>query len=184
MSFFRINGTLLKNLFGKQPADPESLQTPEGIRGSVSIETGSCALCGECEEHCIVGAIRVNGEDETWEINRMQCILCGECTEICPQECLHMSDFVMEPEFAVIADVFQIGEEEEVESAEDDETAGTAEGSKESDEAELSEDEAAKADPEESDVAGPEETGDPEKSEETETPEETEESETAENSAE
>ena len=110
MSFFRINGSLIKNLFGRKPADYEPAEGSDEIRGRITIDTESCTLCGKCEDHCIVGALYIDEQEETWEINRMQCILCGECTEICPQECLHMSGEPMEPEFAVIADVYHIGE--------------------------------------------------------------------------
>ena len=54
MSFFRINGSLIKNLFGRKPADYEPAEGSDEIRGRITIDTESCTLCGMCEDHCIV----------------------------------------------------------------------------------------------------------------------------------
>lgn len=60
MSFFRINGSLIKNLFGRKPADYEPAEGSDEIRGRITIDTESCTLCGKCEDHCIVGALYID----------------------------------------------------------------------------------------------------------------------------
>ena len=67
MSFFRINGSLIKNLFGRKPADYEPAEGSDEIRGRITIDTESCTLCGKCEDHCIVGALYIDEQEETWK---------------------------------------------------------------------------------------------------------------------
>ncbi|MFR6258555.1 MAG: DUF362 domain-containing protein, partial [Anaerovoracaceae bacterium] len=115
MSWFKVTKNTFGNLFAAKSSGDDLAEISSvfenGKRGSIDIKTDECTLCGECGQECVTGAINVNDSDRVWEINRMQCILCGECTDVCPEGCLFISSSRIEPDFAVLSDIFNIDEE-------------------------------------------------------------------------
>lgn len=93
MAIMAFKGTMLSNLFKKPvtttyPAEPAKY--PEGSRGHIEIEIEKCISCTLCAINCPSGAIKVDRQAGTWEINPFDCIQCGYCTTKCPKKCLHM----------------------------------------------------------------------------------------------
>lgn len=109
--FMAFTGVVLKNLFHKPvttayPAVPR--EYPERTRGHIEIEDDKCILCGMCMRSCPPGAIKVDRNAKTWEINRFDCIQCGYCTEKCPKKCLSIVPGYTTPEETKQSDVHSI----------------------------------------------------------------------------
>jgi heterodisulfide reductase subunit A-like polyferredoxin len=52
------------------------------------VDTGLCAGCGECADHCQFAAISV--DDGFAEIDAAGCMGCGVCVAHCPQEAISL----------------------------------------------------------------------------------------------
>lgn len=52
-------------------------------RGRIVMDPGECNFCTLCQMKCPAGAISVNRDQKTWQINRFRCILCGACVGAC-----------------------------------------------------------------------------------------------------
>ena len=113
MSAFKIGKVVLRSLFKKPatlmyPVVPRTWQ--ERTRGSISIEEGSCILCGICAKKCPTDAIEVSREKRSWLIERMQCLQCGSCVEVCPKKCLNMDPEYTASDFVKVTDSVLIPE--------------------------------------------------------------------------
>ncbi|MFA6383822.1 MAG: 4Fe-4S binding protein [Candidatus Omnitrophota bacterium] len=91
MAIFRMALTVLKALV-KRPATRKYPFQPArefpGTRGSIRVDIAKCVFCGICSKKCPAGAIAVNKDARSWEIDRMRCISCGYCVDVCPKKCL------------------------------------------------------------------------------------------------
>lgn len=100
MGSFKLGKMTLGSLFKK----PETIQypaetrfVPEGLKGHIEITIEDCIMCGICMKRCPTGAITVEKEKSTWQIDRYRCVQCGSCVRECPKSCLRM-----EPTYAPI----------------------------------------------------------------------------------
>lgn len=90
---FKLAKTILKNLFSSPPTRKYPYVTREPFkraRGHVDININDCVFCGACQKQCPVGAISVDRDAKTWEVDNFKCITCEYCTEKCPKKCLSM----------------------------------------------------------------------------------------------
>jgi formate hydrogenlyase subunit 6/NADH:ubiquinone oxidoreductase subunit I len=62
-----------------------------GSRGGIAIDYPLCVHCLACQRHCPAGAIRVDREAQSWELDRFACVVCGACVRACPKKCLSLS---------------------------------------------------------------------------------------------
>ena len=56
-------------------------------RGHVAMDIAKCNFCTLCQLRCPTGAIVVNKQEKTWQIDRMRCILCTACVGACTRKC-------------------------------------------------------------------------------------------------
>ncbi len=100
MSFFRMTGSIIKNIFTR-PATRRYPSVPRvycrNTRGSVSISVKDCVFCGMCQRKCPTAAVTVDRTQKKWKIERHRCIACGYCVEACPRKCLSMSSVYTAP---------------------------------------------------------------------------------------
>jgi ech hydrogenase subunit F len=85
--------TATKNLFTKSACKMYPVQKPiffERTRGRIEFESSKCRLDMVCEKRCPTGAIVVDREKLTWQIDRFKCIVCGNCIEGCKPNALRM----------------------------------------------------------------------------------------------
>ena len=85
--------TVTKSLFSKSACKMYPVQEPvffERTRGHIEMQASKCIVCTMCAKRCPTGAIEVDREANTWQINRFKCILCGACTEGCKPGALSM----------------------------------------------------------------------------------------------
>lgn len=94
MSTAPILFMLLKSVFRK-PATrmyPRVKRAPyAGTRARIEIRFDECVLCTICDKKCPTGAIAVDREKKSWEVERLRCIACNACVEACPKKCIDMS---------------------------------------------------------------------------------------------
>lgn len=87
--------TIFKNLFSVPPTRKYPIKKREPFkytRGHIDIDIDKCVLCGLCAKQCPAGAIKVNKDENSWEIDKYKCIICGYCTEKCPRKCLILNN--------------------------------------------------------------------------------------------
>jgi len=56
-------------------------------RGRITMDISKCNFCTLCQLRCPTGAILVNKQEKTWQIDRMRCILCAACVAVCTRKC-------------------------------------------------------------------------------------------------
>lgn len=90
----KMFGVIIRSLFKKTACDRYPFKKPtfyDRTRGSVVLDNETCCtLCTLCARKCPTGAINVDREKRTWEIDHYKCILCGLCVEACNFNCLRM----------------------------------------------------------------------------------------------
>lgn len=59
-------------------------------RGTVVRDEALCVLCGLCAKACPMGAVLVNRETRTLEVDDQRCVRCGSCVKACPKKALHI----------------------------------------------------------------------------------------------
>lgn len=88
---FDMLGNVLRNLVSK-PATrmypQEKRQAFDNVRGRMGIDIDGCIFCGICSKKCPSGAIKVDRNEKSWEIDHFNCIICGLCQEVCPKKCI------------------------------------------------------------------------------------------------
>jgi hydrogenase-4 component H len=62
----------------------ERPEIPEGFRGRISWNKGTCIFCMMCAVNCPTNAITINKEKKIWSIDIGKCIFCGRCNDVCP----------------------------------------------------------------------------------------------------
>ncbi len=101
--------TLIKSIF-KGPATIkyplQKIEYFDNIRGSIAIDISACNFCGLCKLRCPTGAISVDKQNSTWEIDRLRCIQCNYCTTACVKKCLSMNNDYTAPSFGSVKDEF------------------------------------------------------------------------------
>jgi formate hydrogenlyase subunit 6/NADH:ubiquinone oxidoreductase subunit I len=85
---FNFATTVLKSLFSTPATRVKAREPFKRARGHISVDINNCIFCGICSKQCPVGAIKVDREAKTWEIDPFKCIICEYCTEKCPKKCL------------------------------------------------------------------------------------------------
>ncbi len=70
---------------------PAEIRQPfAATRGRITMEISKCNFCTLCQLRCPTGAIVVNKQEKTWQIDRMRCILCTACVGACVRKCPSM----------------------------------------------------------------------------------------------
>ena len=110
MGIMNFTGTTLKNLFSKPatklyPSVPQDYK--ERTRGHVVNDIDTCIFCGMCMRKCPTGAIKVDRNTRTWQIDRMNCVQCACCVKNCPKSCLSMGKEYTTPSTEKTVDVLQ-----------------------------------------------------------------------------
>ena len=85
--------TLTQSLFSKSACKMYPAQEPvffDRTRGRIEMEPSKCIVCTLCAKRCPTGAIVVDKEENTWQIDRFKCIQCGACAEGCKPKSLQM----------------------------------------------------------------------------------------------
>ena len=60
----------------------------EELENVAQADLDKCVYCTLCAKNCPQGAITVNRQEKTWEINKEECIGCGLCADKCPKKCI------------------------------------------------------------------------------------------------
>ncbi|MDR0518813.1 MAG: 4Fe-4S binding protein [Clostridiales Family XIII bacterium] len=120
MGSLKIGKMIMRSL-GRKPATLMYPVIPrewkERTRGHISIDMGTCILCGICGKKCPTDAITVDRDAKTWSIKRMQCIQCSCCVEVCPKKCLVNEATYTTPAVYKIVDTFEKPDNPEADSA-------------------------------------------------------------------
>ena len=66
-------------------------------RGHIAMDIAKCNFCTLCQMRCPTGAITVNKQEKTWQIDRMRCILCMACVSACTRKCPTMDSSYAPP---------------------------------------------------------------------------------------
>ena len=85
--------TVTKSLFSKSACKMYPAQPPvffDRTRGRIEMESPKCIVCGLCAKKCPTGAIDLDKEANTWQIDRFKCIQCGACAEGCKPNAIQM----------------------------------------------------------------------------------------------
>ena len=85
--------TVTKSLFSKSACKMYPAQAPvffDRTRGRIEMESPKCIVCGLCAKKCPTGAIDLDKEANTWQIDRFKCIQCGACAEGCKPNAIQM----------------------------------------------------------------------------------------------
>lgn len=109
MAVMKFAGYVINKLF-KKPATAmypvRKREFFERTRGHIGIDIDACIFCGMCSRKCPTGAIGVDRNTKTWDIERMKCIQCSCCVEVCPKKCLTMENAYTAPSEDMVKDVF------------------------------------------------------------------------------
>lgn len=109
MAILHFSGYVLKKLFQKPATKMYPIRKREFFertRGHIGIDIDACIFCGMCGRKCPTGAIGVDRNSKTWDIERLQCIQCSCCVEVCPKKCLTMENAYTAPSEGSVKDVF------------------------------------------------------------------------------
>ncbi|MCY3411249.1 MAG: 4Fe-4S binding protein [Candidatus Heimdallarchaeota archaeon] len=71
----------------------ESVETPEGYRGTPVMNPENCTLCKKCERVCPTLAIaieQIEGDSYSFTIDLGRCCYCGECEAECNFDSIHL----------------------------------------------------------------------------------------------
>lgn len=85
----------IKDLFRKRETEKypeEKARINKEYRGEHIHNKDKCIYCGKCAKACPSFAIRVDKEDENWEVNLGKCLFCGRCEEVCPTDAISFSN--------------------------------------------------------------------------------------------
>ena len=107
--------TVITSLFKKTACEMYPVKPARfynNSRGSVQLEAPKCILCTLCEKRCPTGAIKVDRNDATWEIDRTKCILCNECVDCCRPVALSMDNQYSAPDFGKVVDKINVPKKE------------------------------------------------------------------------
>lgn len=100
MAIYQIKNMIMRSLFSKPATKMYPIiknEFTEGTRGRVAVTIDDCIFCGMCQRKCPTGAIAVDKNEKTWDINPLSCITCSYCVEVCPKKCLTMENRYSEP---------------------------------------------------------------------------------------
>lgn len=103
--------TVFKYLFGRTACKMYPMRPPvlfDATRGHIVFDPGACILCTLCAKKCPAGAIVVEREKATWEIDRGKCIVCGSCVENCPKRALAFQKKYLPPTTGETKEIFRV----------------------------------------------------------------------------
>jgi len=86
---FDMIGNIFSNLLSKPSTRKYPYEKREPFakaRGKIDMDIDTCIFCGICSRKCPSGAISVNRNEKSWEIDPFKCIICSECEEVCPKK--------------------------------------------------------------------------------------------------
>lgn len=116
MTFMKMGGRLISNLFGKPATEayPEApREYPGASRGHLEFDPSDCILCDICGRRCPADAIRADKASRTVSVQRMRCIQCSYCVESCPKHCLTMVPEYTAPDVSKVVDTYRVPEKGE-----------------------------------------------------------------------
>lgn len=85
----------LKDFFSRRVTEGypyEEADIQEEYRGEHLHDKEKCIYCGKCAEVCPATAIRVDKEEESWEVDLGRCMFCGRCEDVCPVDAISFSN--------------------------------------------------------------------------------------------
>lgn len=59
-------------------------------RGTVVRNETLCVFCGLCAKTCPMGAVTLDREARTLEVDGQRCVRCGNCVKACPKKALRI----------------------------------------------------------------------------------------------
>jgi ech hydrogenase subunit F len=86
MAQMKLSGVIVRSAVSRPATRLYPFEKREdfaGTRGKVVMNPEECNFCTLCQMKCPAGAILVNREQKTWQIDRFRCILCGACVGAC-----------------------------------------------------------------------------------------------------
>lgn len=109
MPEMRATDLIFRSMFSKPATRLYPIERREpfpATRGRIVPYLQWCNSCTLCEMRCPTGAIRVDRDAKTWQIDRFRCILCGACATSCMKRCLAMDGAHAAPEQQKGVEVF------------------------------------------------------------------------------
>ncbi len=110
MAIMKFAPSALKNLFKKPVTTSYPFKEavyPAASRGHIEPDMEKCVMCTLCQKKCPSGAITVDRENKTWQINRMACVQCANCVNSCPRSCLKIVPGYPEPSSKKQVDIYK-----------------------------------------------------------------------------
>ncbi len=130
MGIFKMGTMTIGSIFKKPETILYPVQkkpAPKGLKGHVVNDVDTCILCGICEKRCPTGAISVDKQGGTWNIDRFLCIQCGSCVRECPKQSLTMDPAYTPPATSKYVDSISVPEHPKSKETKNEEAVNVSE---------------------------------------------------------